>query len=270
MNLILHPLLLPQPLHLSSQIHPTSPVGCSCRNWKQHAQKRIHFLPPVTLAFTKPAPLCSAPINSIHIHSTSKARNHWVVLRHLIPSPSTRQSSNPRSLTSETTISPSSCLSIHNDWCSHSFSAGPLQHLLSVLHVSLGYLLKKQSNQDMLLLRNPCWWSIACRIETEFLDGGTEQTPFTIWSQALCPASLPHVVIQNFLPQHVNVFHSCGLLQKLLPISGMYFFPSLIGKLSLILWPNSHFTISVRSPLIPSRQNYLLCLDHPPYLCISP
>lgn len=124
-------------------------------NFKQYVKKNS-FSPT---CHPQPASyfLCSVPNNSIHIHSISIAKNSWVILRYFIPSPSTPQSSNPGNLTSEIN-SLSFILPIHSqclDQSSHSFLAGPLQYLLFVLQVSLGSLLKKQPNQDILWLRNP-------------------------------------------------------------------------------------------------------------------
>lgn len=62
---------------------------------------------------TGPRSLYSAPLIGF-ASSASKAGNHQVILTHFLPSPSTCQSSSPRSLTSETVTPLPFCLSIHN------------------------------------------------------------------------------------------------------------------------------------------------------------
>lgn len=111
--------------------------------------KREFISPTSCPGFTKPAPclLCSGLANSIHIHiSKAKSRGHsqtrpFLPLHMPVSKPSELSFRN-KSLSSTLPHHPQGCGS-----SSHPFSAKPLIYLFSVLHVSSGYVLKKQSNK---------------------------------------------------------------------------------------------------------------------------
>lgn len=82
------PSLVPILLPTAFAFTPHISSGVFLQKLKTTCSKESSFLPTCYPSFTKPVPfpLCSALVNSIHIH-ISKARNHQVIFKHFPPPP---------------------------------------------------------------------------------------------------------------------------------------------------------------------------------------
>lgn len=205
-------------------------------------------------------------IDSICILSASKAGNHQGILTHFLASPST--CSYPRSLSSDTdTPLPASPFTMIQLSLASSRTIATSALCPPCL---LGFPFSK-TNLTKICSRLGIPPDDLPPVELRQIPQWGHVITFTVWSQSSSPASSSYMVTLNLLLQHTDIFHNLGFLLMPFSFSGLYFFLSLIGKLSHISWPSTHFSTfrSVRSPLTSSRQNFLLCPDLPLHLFIS-